>query len=170
MGKITQTAIALILTFFVVGNFMFALYSISTDPAKANFSTYAQKNDKTMQIMTQNNMTLNNTNSTILNFQNIADNIVTTISEQQKNFISDLSVPEKILNAFGLAASLALNILILFVAVIVEGVNFVFAVASGLATLPTPWNSLAIFGVLGTVLITVYLVFKLVSAYIKWDI
>lgn len=174
MGKITQTAIALMFAVFVVGMFTTAMYSVSPDTSKQNFTTYGQYDSKTADLLSENNYSMNTTtNNTVLNFKSIGENIESSIAQAQRDFEKG-DVITQLASAFGLISSLTMNVLFMMLAVVIEGLNFVWGMASNLNALPPPWNGVGLgavtLGTLGIVVMLIYVVLKLVSAYVKWDI
>lgn len=169
MGKILQLSLALMFTFFVVGLFMNAMYYGSDDANKTVFTRYGQYDNNTGDILTEGNVTYQNTNSTLGNFQRIGEELQTAISEADRDLRSG-TLEGTISGAFGLVTSVAMNAFFVILAVIIEGVNFVGGVGANLMTLPAPYQVLTMFISLGTTAIFIYLIFKLISAYKGWDI
>lgn len=171
MGRVTQTVLALLFAFTLVGLFMGSLMDASTDPQKQEFSRYKEDSPQIKSFLDAGNVTYNNTDNTVSNIQLISLNIQQEIATAQRSFQESTGPLEQITSAFGLLSSLTMEILFLFLAIIAEGANFVAGIGSNISLLPAPWNGvLAIFVGLGTAAMIVYLVLRVVAIYTKTDV
>lgn len=165
MGKLTNTAIGVILATFIVGLLSFSFFTASTDANRREFVTYNQTDTDTSQLLANNNITYHDTNHTNDNFRNIANTMRLQISNAQTQFNNNGNIIDKLAAAFGLLTALILSVFILFLAVIGQAINFFFGVASNLDYLPDEYKLLASLTVLILSAGLVYLVFQLARAY-----
>jgi len=181
MGKLTEIGLAIIFTFALVGIFVTGIESQDADMAARPFVQRAQYDNSTASLITTNGTVINvSSQSTVSNFQTIADNMREQIASAQRTFNNNdpnpvFNIASKLAAAFGLLTALTMNVLYLVLAVISEGVNLVFGIGSNLRTctttsttacLPAPW------GFIGDALVPLaltallfYLVMLLLRAY-----
>lgn len=165
MGKMRQIALAIIFTSFVVGLLATGMYNGSDDPDKTPIVVYAQYDNQTGEIIDG----YQNTNKTLNTFEAIGNNLQTSIANAQTD-LSSGGLEGTISGAFGLTSALVMNAFFALLGIITEGLNLVGGIGSNLMYLPTPWNALAALMGLGTVVLLIYLMLVLISAYKGWDI
>lgn len=163
MGEITKMAMSIMFAVFIVGMFSTALYMESTDENKTEFVDYSERYDQS--DINNANLSYDNTNDSVTNFELIANNMQNKIAQAQKD------VQEGgVLEAFGLVTSLTMDIFNLMLAVLFEGANFIAGVVLNINELPTPWNYFSIFSAFAVALIVVYMALKIVAVIMKWDL
>lgn len=167
MGKVLDTAIALMFGFFLVTIFGTALYTMSDDVTKAQFENYQEFED--FDELNEENLSYANTENSVSNMQLQAEVIANKIADAQSQLSSN-NAYDVIMGAFGVASALTIDVLFLMLAIMMDGVNFISGIASNLAGLESPWNYFANLAGLGVALFVVFIVFKTISAHFKWDL
>lgn len=165
MGAVLKLVLAIMITSTLILLLGGAMYSGSTDANKTQFVAYRGDNSSLSNMSVINGT---NTNDSTSNMQRVSQGMLQKIVDSQKNLNSN-DPAAQILAAFGLAAALSIDLIFLFVAVPLDGVNFVGGILFNLASLDAPWS---MFGVLGALIIgifIVYLAFKIAAMVLKWD-
>lgn len=167
MGKLTSIALGIMVAFSLVALMASAMYTASTDANKTAFSTYAQYNN--FSELNAQNMSYANTNNSVSNMQLAAENIAEKIAGASRDLNSDNPV-DKIVGAFGLISALTIDVVVLLLAILMDGVNFIGGIIANIGSLPTPWREFGTLSGLGVGMFIVYTVFKIASAALKVDI
>jgi len=164
MGKLTYTAMALIFAFFLTTVFLNAMYTASSDATKKQFVAY-KSSDEVSQI-DANITTEDSVNNMKTSAEILASDMANKVDEWQSQSFTD-----KLLGAFGLIATVTLDVGGLILAVFVDGFNFIAGVSDNLATsLPAEFFIFGRLGTFGLALFAVYAVFRVASAIIGRDI
>lgn len=166
MGKLLSAAMAGMFAFFLVTMMAASFYNASDDTTKENFTLYRQYEGWSDL---DDNLSVDNTNSTVSNMQLQAEVIANKITDAQVQLSSN-DITQQLLGAFGIISALTIDIVFLLLFVMLDGVNFIGGIAFNLSALPTPWNYFAVFGGFGIALFIVYTVLKIAAAILKWDI
>ena len=169
MGKIWQLSLGLMFTFLVLGLFFTAMETESPDENKTTFTRYAQYDTGGGELLNEGNVTYQDTNDTITNFEWIAWNMQEGIAGAQQQLLSGSPV-DLVLGTYGLITTLIMNTMFVLLAVIVQAVNMVFGIGDNLKNLPAPWMTIGdVFVPFALALVTVYIVYKLINAYKGYD-
>lgn len=165
MGSLTNFALAIIFTAVITGLFMSGIEAQSQDENKTTFTIYTQKYSTTDSMLTAGNVSYQNQNNTIQNFNTIVTNMEKKISEVTYGFTT--GDPVTILaSAFGLVQAFLVGVLMFVLAVLIEGLNLVYGVGTSLTNLPEPWRLIGVtFVGLGGIAMLTYVVFSLVRAH-----
>lgn len=166
MGKITQTAIAIMVSFFVLGVFSNGLYTGSTDENKTAFVRYGQYESLSG---IDANISGANTNSSISNLQHMSNVMMQKITDAQSDLKSD-NPAEQILGAFGLISALTIDVIFLLIGVLLDGANFVWGISANLSLLPPPWSYFGILASFMAALFIVFMALRIISIIFKWDV
>ena len=163
MSKMMHVAMAVMFTFLLVGLFSTAMYSGSNDPDKYQFSRYTQYDNQTGEILEEGNVTLQNGNDSISNFQKIGEAIQNSIKDAQVG-LNKGTIQDTLGAAFGVTTTLGMQFLFLLMAVLMEAVNLVYGIGANLSGLPYPFSLLGdlLLPFIGTALF-IFLIFKLIE-------
>jgi len=166
--KITNVAFAVVLTFFIVGLVMSAIYTGSTDPSKSEFQLYGQY-ENLSQIDNNGTISSNNSNNSVSNMQYQALTMMNELSDAQRQLNSQ-NPAEQLLGAFGTVQAVTLSAGFLLVGIFLDGANFIWGILANLTNLPSPWHYFGVLAVVVVTLFTIYLAFRIMSLIFKWEV
>lgn len=168
VAHLTRAALAIMFVAFVLGIFSTSIYDASPDPTKTQFHLYSEVGNKSS--LQTGNLSYTNTNNSVSNLQLISNNIMQAISNSQRDLQSTDAFTQ-LTAAFGLTSTVILNILVLILGVVLEGINLVAGIGANIVNIPPPWGNVAAMIIpFALAIIIVYLVFRLVSAFVRWDV
>lgn len=175
MGSIWKVVIGIMFASFLVLTLAGGFYRASNDVNKTQFSAYSQCNGtagcfRNLSALGENNLTYTNNQNSVSNMQSISENMFQSIAAAQRNLEKTGDIGAQILGAFGLVAALTVGLFSLLIAVPLDGLNFIFGVASNITALEAPWSQFALLGGFGLSLFVAYMAFKFVAMIMKWDI
>lgn len=167
MGKLSNTAIASMFALFLVSMLASAFYTASEDATKEEFEDYGVYENRS--DLNVDDLDYNNSQSTVSNLQLASEAMANKIADAQTRLNSN-DITEQLLGAFGILSALTIDVIFLMLAMVLDGINFVSGIATNLGNLESPWDKFAVLGGFGVAIYMVYMMFKIASAVLKWDV
>jgi hypothetical protein len=175
MGKISNMALGIMVAFFLVGLLNNAIYdsapdSVTIDGLQYNKSTLVRYDVyKNKSLLGETNLSYEDTKDSVSNLVLLSETLGNDLTEAQTNLDSQ-NLDDKLAGAFGIISTVTIGLLKLLIAIVLEASNFFFGLSSNIQSFPQEWRYLSgIFSLIGS-LVFVYLILKLISAQMKWDL
>lgn len=168
MNKLTHVAFAVMVSFFLTTLLATAIYNESSDPTKTSFYVYS--NSQNLSQVDENG-TLINSEDSVSNMQRAATTIAEKLGNAQRQ-ISSQSVLDKLAGAFGVLTALTIDVVVLLLAILLDGFNFFAGIAMNFDNpyMPLPLKLFGSLIGLGLGMFVVFVVFRIVSVAMKWEV